>query len=147
MVILFDMYHLPDDVFEVVFATKQQIIVSKVLVKEMKKNSSKMTKSEMSAFATKLHDGDYITELDMPEYKGKKVRLSYNKRQFYDRILTPMRGMGLIGYDLYKKIYQLSDRFGKEMTRIGKMWEDEYAKQLGKEAGDKDKVYDMDEII
>ena len=29
-----------------------------------------ITKSEMSAFATKLHDGDYVTELDDDQYKG-----------------------------------------------------------------------------
>ena len=36
MVMLFDIYNLPDDIFEVVFATKQQIIVGKLLVNYMK---------------------------------------------------------------------------------------------------------------
>jgi len=122
MVILFDMFTLPEDVFEVIFATKQQKIIAKVLIKAMKANHNSFTKTEMSFLATQLHDGDYVTEIDEPEYKGKKVKLSYNKRQFYDRILTPMKSMGLIYYDLYKKTYSLSDRFNKELQKIGIMW-------------------------
>jgi hypothetical protein len=76
----------------------------------------------MSFLATQLHEGKYVTEIDEPEYKNKKVKLSYNKRQFYDRILTPMKSMGIIYYDLYKKTYSLSERFNKEMQRIGLMW-------------------------
>ena len=122
MVILFDIFNLPDDVFEIVFATKQQKIIAKVLVSAMKNNDNSFSKTEMSFLATKLHEGDYVTEIDEPDYKGKKVKLSYNKRQFYDRILTPMKSMGLIYYDLYKKTYSLSDRFNKEMQRVGLMW-------------------------
>jgi hypothetical protein len=73
-------------------------------------------------FATALHDGTLITEIDEEPYIGKKVKISYNKRQFYDRILTPMKSMGLIDYDLYKKTYQISDKFNKSMIRIGLMW-------------------------
>ncbi len=122
MVILFDIFNLPEDIYEVIFATKQQKIIAKVLVKAMKNNGGSFTKTEMSFLATKLHEGDYVTEIDEPEFKGKKVKLSYNKRQFYDRILTPMKSMGIIYYDLYKKTYSLSDRFNKEMQRIGLMW-------------------------
>ena len=122
MVILFDIFNLPEDIFEVIFATKQQKIIAKVLVNTMKNNGGSFTKTEMSFLATQLHEGKYITEIDEPEYKGKKVKLSYNKRQFYDRILTPMKSMGIIYYDLYKKTYSLSDRFNKEMQRIGLMW-------------------------
>jgi len=122
MVILFDIFNLPDDIFDIVFATKQQKIIGKVLVRAMKANGGSFTKTEMSFLATQLHEGKYITEIDEPEYKGKKVKLSYNKRQFYDRILTPMKSMGLIYYDLYKKTYSLSDRFNKELQRIGLIW-------------------------
>jgi hypothetical protein len=122
MVILFDRFNLPEDIFEVVFATKQQKIVGKALVEYMKDNQGEITKTEMSLFATELHDGKFITEIDEPPYQGKKVKLSYNKRQFYDRILTPMKSMGIIDYDLYKKTYKLSDAFNKEMIRIGLMW-------------------------
>ena len=122
MVILFDRFNLPEDVFEVIFATKQQKIVAKALVEYMKDNKSEITKTEMSLFANELHDGQFKTEIEEPEYKGKKVKLSYNKRQFYDRILTPMKSMGIIEYDLYKKTYRLSDKFNKEMIRIGLMW-------------------------
>ncbi len=93
MVILFDQYHLPEDVFEIIFATSQQKIVAKVLINSMKEKGGEMNKTEMSYFATKLHDGDLVTEIDEPEYHGRKVKLSYNKRQFYDRILTPMKTM------------------------------------------------------
>ena len=122
MVILFDRFNLPEDIFEVIFATKQQKIVGKLLVEYLKDNNGEVTKTEMSFFATKLHEGNYIAQIDEPEFKGKKVRLSYNKRQFYDRILTPMKSMGIIDYDLYKKTYSLSDKFNKEMIRIGIMW-------------------------
>ena len=122
MVILFDIFNLPDDIFEIVFATKQQKIIGKVLIRAMKDNGGSFTKTEMSFLATQLHEGKYITEIDEPEYKGKKVKLSYNKRQFYDRILTPMKSMGLVYYDLYKKTYSLSDRFNKELQRIGLIW-------------------------
>ena len=128
MVILFDRFNLPEDIYEIIFATTQQKIVSKLLIKEMKAHGGEITKTEMSFFATKLHEGELIAEIDEEPYRGKKVKLSYNKRQFYDRILTPMKSMGLIYYDLYKKTYKISDRFNKEMMRIGLMWLQEMRK-------------------
>ena len=128
MVLLFDRFNLPDNIYEVIFATNQQKIVGKLLIENIKENKGEMTKTEMSLFATRLHDGTLITTIDEPEYWGKKVRISYNKRQFYDRILTPMKSMGIIDYDLYKKTYKISDRFNKEMIRIGLMWLQELRK-------------------
>jgi hypothetical protein len=128
MVMLFDNFNLPDDIFEIIFATKQQAIVGKLLINKLKQNKGIMNKTEMSVFATTLHEGEMIAEIEDPQFKGKKVKLSYNKRQFYDRILTPMKGMGLIDYDLYKKIYKLSDHFNKVMISIGIMWMQEYRK-------------------
>ncbi len=129
MVILFDRFNLSEDIYEVIFATKQQIIVAKLLVEMLKENEGEINKTEMSLFATKLHEGNLITDLiDEPPYKGKKVKVSYNKRQFYDRILTPMKSMGIIDYDLYKKTYRISDKFNKEMIRIGLLWIQEMRK-------------------
>ena len=123
MVILFDRFNMPEDIYEVIFATKQQIIVAKLLIEMMKENGGEIGKTEMSLFATKLHDGNLITDLiDEPPYKGKKVKVSYNKRQFYDRILTPMKSMGIIDYDLYKKTYKISDKLNKDLQHIGLMW-------------------------
>lgn len=123
MVVLFDRFNLPEDIYEVVFATKQQVIVAKLLIEHIKENGLEIGKTEMSMFATQLHDGNLITDLiEEPPYKGKKVKISYNKRQFYDRILTPMKSMGMIDYDLYKKTYKLSDKLNKELIRIGLMW-------------------------
>lgn len=123
MVILFDRFNLPEDIYEIVFATKQQIIVAKLLINMIKDNGGEINKTEMSVFATHLHEGKMVTDkLEEPEFKGKKVKLSYNKRQFYDRILTPMKSMGIIDYDLYKKTYRLSDKFNKDMIRIGLLW-------------------------
>jgi hypothetical protein len=122
MVILFDQFNLPEDVYEVIFATKQQIIVAKLLTDKIKENGGFMGKTEMSLFATKLHDGELVAQIDDPLYRDKQVKLSYNKRQFYDRILTPMKSMGIIDYDLYKKQYRLSDKFNKAMIKIGIMW-------------------------
>ncbi len=123
MVILFDQFNLPDDIFQIIFATEQQQIVGKLLIDSIKANKGEFSKTEMSAFATKLHDGEIvISTIEKPPYAGKKVRLSYNKRQFYDRILTPMKSMGLIDYDLYRKTYKLSEKFNKLMLKIGIMW-------------------------
>ena len=119
---------MPDDIFEVVFATKQQTVVAKLLIQRMKENDNILGKTEMSLFATKLHEGELVAEIEDPIYKGKKVKLSYNKRQFYDRILTPMKSMGMIDYDLYKKHYRLSDKFNKAMIKIGILWMQELRK-------------------
>ena len=89
MVILFDRFNLPEDIFEIVFATQQQKIVGEVLVNYIKENGNEITKTQMSLLATQLHEGKFITVIDEEPYKGKKVKLSYNKRQFYDRILIP----------------------------------------------------------
>ncbi|MBI3034131.1 hypothetical protein HYY72_03145 [Candidatus Woesearchaeota archaeon] len=128
MVVLFDRFNLPEDVYEIIFATNQQKVVAKMLVEELKLHADELTKTEMSIFANKLHEG-FVTEIDEPAYRGKKVRISYNKRQFYDRILTPMKGMGLIDYDIYKKTYRVSDKFNKAMTTIGFMWLQELRKK------------------
>lgn len=122
MVMLFDRYNLPEDIYEIIFATNQQKIVGKLLINTLKDKGGEMSKTEMSLFATRLHEGNMITTLDEPGFRGKKVKLSYNKRQFYDRILTPMKSMGLIDYDLYRKVYKISDSFNKEMIRVGIMW-------------------------
>jgi len=130
LVVLFDQYHLPDDVYEIIFATGQQKIVAKVLINSMKGKNGEMNKTEMSFFATKLHEGQLVTEIDEPQFKGKKVKLSYNKRQFYDRILTPMKSMGMIDYDMYKKTYKVSEAFNRELMKVGIMWQQEVRKPL-----------------
>ena len=132
MVILFDMFNIPEDVFEVIFSTNQQKIVGKELIKFIIDREGEITKTEMSLFATRLHDGAYETTLDEPGYKGKEVKLSYNKRQFYDRILTPMKSMGLVDYDLYKKTYRISTKFREEMMKLGLMWKQALSKMGAK---------------
>jgi len=132
MVILFDLFNIPDDIFDIIFATKQQKIVAKLLINHIKENGGEIGKTEMSVFATRLHEGNLVAEIEEPSYKGKKVKLSYNKRQFYDRILTPMKSMGIINFNLYKKTYKLSDNFNNEMMRIGMMWLDELKKPAKK---------------
>jgi len=132
MVILFDLFNIPDDIFGVIFATNQQKIVAKLLINHIKENGGEIGKTEMSLFATRLHEGNLIAEIEEPSYKGKKVKLSYNKRQFYDRILTPMKSMGIINYNLYKKTYKISDHFNNEMLKIGMMWLEELKKPASK---------------
>ncbi|MBI4146776.1 hypothetical protein HY489_05560 [Candidatus Woesearchaeota archaeon] len=129
MVILFDRFNLPNDVFEIIFSTSQQKIVAEELIKYMITKKGEIDKQEMSEFATKLHDGQYECILDEAPYKGKRVKLSYNKRQFYDRILTPMKAMGLIDYDLYKKTYKISTKFSIDLVKIGSMWKEELRKR------------------
>ena len=122
MVILFDQFNLPDDIYKVIFATEQQEIVGKMLINYMWSNGGEIGKTEMSLFATRLHEGNTVVKEKGKSPLDKEMRISYNKRQFYDRILTPMRGMGLIKYDLYKKTYKVSDRFNKMMIKVGLMW-------------------------
>jgi len=123
MVILFDQYNMPDSIFEIIFSTKQQVIVASLLLEEIKLKDGEIGKTEMSMFATALHEGTLVpqTESNSP-IKKKPESISYNKRQFYDRILTPMKTMGLIDYDLYKKTYKISENFNRNMMKIGLMW-------------------------
>ncbi|HLP79790.1 MAG TPA: hypothetical protein VK158_04105 [Acidobacteriota bacterium] len=131
MVILFDQFNLSEDVYEVIFATEQQVEVAKELIKQLKKANGVMNKTQMSEFATALHDGNL--QVMMPVKIGlgvqyKPVKMSYNKRQFYDRILTPMKSMGMIDYDLYAKNYKLSDKFTKTINKLAMMWVNESKK-------------------
>lgn len=122
MVILVDQFNLPEDIYKVIFATEQQEMVAKMLSDYMWKNGGEIGKTEMSVFATMLHEGKAVLKEKGRSPLQPEERISYNKRQFYDRILTPMRGMGLIEYDLYKKTYRISDKFNKLMIRVGLMW-------------------------
>jgi hypothetical protein len=131
VVILFDQFNLSDSIYETIFATEQQAIVAKLLVDYIKSNGNNITRTEMSVFATKLHEGAITTTIDRGTYKGREVRLSYNKRQFYDRILTPMKSMGLIDYDMYKKTYKLTDKFRQTLMRVGIQWTQELERPLG----------------
>lgn len=130
MVILFDQYNLPENIYDIIFATKQQVIVGRLLIEEMKMKDGEIGKTEMSLFATNLHEGITIETSTArgPAALKKPTKLSYNKRQFYDRILTPMKTMGIIDYDLYKKTYKLSEKFNKNMMKIGLMWLQELRK-------------------
>lgn len=125
MVILFDQFNLLEDIYKIIFATEQQETVAKLLIKYMKENKGEINKTEMSLFAIKLHEGtleDTSDDNKKSFFKKEPPRISYNKRQFYDRILTPMKSMGLIDYDLYKKTYRISDKFNRLMIRIGLLW-------------------------
>ncbi len=129
MVILFNQFSLPENIYEIIFATTQQVQVAELLIEEIKVKGGEIGKTEMSMFATALHEGKIVeTVSEGPFRQKKKVKISYNKRQFYDRILTPMKTMGLIDYDLYKKTYKISEKFNKNMMRIGLMWLQELRK-------------------
>jgi len=132
MVILFDKYNLPEDIYEIVFATEQQVMVGRMLIDEIKMQGGEIGKTEMSLFANKLHEGTVveIAERKGPVMSKKKVKISYNKRQFYDRILTPMKAMGMIDYDMYKKKYRISDGFNKALTKVGLMWSQEVHRKV-----------------
>lgn len=131
MVILFDQYNLPEDIYTIVFATEQQIVVGKMLIESMKTQGGEMGKTEMSLFANQLHAGITIPAKQAGPLKiGKPTSLSYNKRQFYDRILTPMRAMGMIDYDVYRKKYKLSSQFNNAMIKVGLMWAQEVRRPI-----------------
>ena len=130
MVILFDRFNLSDDIYDLIFSTKQQVIVAKALVRYFKENKGTINKSQMSQFASALHAGGLRTTVDEPSIRGHEVKLTYNKRQFYDRILTPLKTMGMIDYDMYRKVYTLSDKFYQDIVKIGQMWLDELKKPV-----------------
>lgn len=98
-----------------------------MLIEDMKHKDGEIGKTEMSLFATALHDGIKLKSAPGVGPRKETV-ISYNKRQFYDRILTPMKTMGLIDYDMYKKTYKLSEKFNKNMMRIGLLWLQELRK-------------------
>lgn len=126
MVIIVDQFNMPDNVYEVIFTTKQQAIVAKTLIDKMKENNGVFEKTDMSIFANALHEGAILTETKDEKFKDMKIRLSYNKKQFYERILTPLKSMGIVEYDLYNKVYKVSDRFNKLMIKISIMWSQEF---------------------
>lgn len=122
MVILVDQQNLPEDIYKIIFATEQQEVVAKMLIKYMMNNGGEIGKTEMGLFASNLHEGKVVLKEKGKSPLQQEARMSYNRRQFYDRILTPMRGMGLIEYDLFKKTYKISDKFNRLMVKIGLLW-------------------------
>ena len=129
MVMLFD-YNNLGTIYDILFSTDQQVMVAKMLIVHIAKNGGEIGKTEMSLFANKLHDGDIVVRTQGIGPLKEEIKVSYNKRQFYDRILTPMKSMGLIDYDLYKKTYKLSERYNQVLIKIGIMWKQELKKQL-----------------
>ena len=129
MVILFDLHNIPNNVFEIIFSTTQQKIVGRVLIDYLKQHNGEVSKTQLGQFATNLNEGKVVTQIEEEPFIGKHVKLSYNKRQFYDRILTPMRAMGLIEYNLYKKTYKISENFVKAISNVGALWQDELKKK------------------
>ena len=73
MVILVDQQNLSEDVFTVIFATEQQEVVAKMLVKYMMSNEGEIGKTEMGLFANNLHEGKVILK-----EKGKSP---YSRKQ------------------------------------------------------------------
>ncbi len=130
MVILLNELDKTKNVEEIIFATKQQAIVAKLLIDKMKDNGGGFDKTEMSIFATKLHDGKITMETRCHNFVVNNINISYNKRQFYERILAPMKDMGLVEYNEQKKMYFLSDKFSELMSRLGEMWNDEIKKTM-----------------
>lgn len=128
MVIIFDRENLSDDIYEVIFSTRHQIIVGKSLIRFFRENGNELDKTSMSFFVNMLHEGDLETTIDEPPYAGQRVRLTYNRRQFYERILGPFKSMGLIDFDSQSKKYTLSNNFIKDLKKIGVLWHRELAK-------------------
>ena len=86
MVILFDRFNLPEDIYQIVFATEQQQLVGRLLISHLKNNKGEIGKTEMSMFAMKLHEGNIVIKGKSKSPLDQDTKISYNKRQFYDRI-------------------------------------------------------------
>jgi len=127
MVMLFDADNLPENVYGLVFSTRQQEVVARMLINLMKESGSEINKAQMSNFATRLHEGTIILEVESG-FQKRTVKISYNKKQFYERILNPLKSMGMIEYDLHKKVYRLNSKFARTLNHIGTMWLEEMRK-------------------
>ncbi len=121
MVILFNASKIQENIHNIVFATRQQELVAKMLIDHIKENGGELSKPEMSNFAKKIADGITIESNE---------KIAYNKKQFYDRILKPMKNMYMIEYDQNKKLYRISDKFNQMLTKIGLMWMQEIRKPM-----------------
>ena len=77
MVMLFDRFNLSEDIFDILFATEQQKLVGKLLIEYIKGNEGEITKTEMSFFATHLHEGKYVFDGSIIGIQAKKVKLKY----------------------------------------------------------------------
>ncbi|HLD88628.1 MAG TPA: hypothetical protein VI894_00325 [Candidatus Nanoarchaeia archaeon] len=130
MVILINSLDKTENIEEIIFATKQQAIVARILIQKMKDSNGSFDKTEMALFANRLHTGEMVMEHKCRGFVVNKVNVSYNKRQFYERILSPMKIMGLIEYDDNRKIYILSDQFSRLLSIIGTKWHDEIKEAL-----------------
>lgn len=127
LVILFHSKNL-DNIHSIVFATRQQELVAKMLLDFFKEHENKLSKTEMAFFATLLEKGAIVLKVEETFSAKKMIKLSYNKKQFYDRILTPMKEMGMVEYDNNQKVYQLSDAFSTILQEIGNIWSREIRK-------------------
>ena len=85
MVILVDQGNLPEDIYNVIFATEQQQLVAKMLLKYMWENGGEIGKTEMGFFANNLHEGKAIIKEGGRTAFEQEQRISYNKRQFYEQ--------------------------------------------------------------
>ena len=119
MTVLFSRTDLPtQDIFLIVFSTEQQRVVGNLLLDFVIKNNGEIKNTQMSAFATNLHFGKLNKIFEHEKAKGIK----YNKRQFYDRIVTPMKEMGMLDYQKEQKSYKISLDFNRLTAKIGGLW-------------------------
>jgi hypothetical protein len=119
MTVLFNRNDLPtQDIFLIVFSTEQQRLVGNLLMDYIIRNSGEIKNTQMSMFATNLHFGKLHKIYDHEQAKSIK----YNKRQFYDRIVTPMKEMGMLDYNSEKKTYKLSLDFNRFAAKLGDLW-------------------------
>jgi hypothetical protein len=129
MVVLFDKFNLPESIIEVIFSTNQQRAVAKLLFEYFKQNGGMLTRQQMSTFANTLHFGlSFKTKAKIP-WASQNKPITYNKRQFYDRIITPMKSMGMINYNMFDKKYYLGGDFKEQMVILGDLFDQEVARE------------------
>ncbi|HDP73938.1 MAG TPA: hypothetical protein ENN46_03230 [Candidatus Woesearchaeota archaeon] len=129
MVVLFDKFNLPESIIEVIFSTNQQRAVAKLLIEYFKQNGGMLTRQQMSTFANTLHFGLIFKSKVKIPWASQNKPITYNKRQFYDRIITPMKSMGMINYNMFDKKYYLGGDFKEQMVILGDLFDAEVAKE------------------
>ena len=90
MVILCDRFNLPEDIFDILFATKQQKIVGKLLVNELKEKAIETrhsTAKQAATLAKNTNVKNLILTHFSARYKDETLHLQEAK-QIHDSVIT-----------------------------------------------------------
>lgn len=132
MTILFNSNEM-SDIVQIIFPLENQWKCAKLLIEYIKSHNY-ISKAQISKLADLLNEGN-LKELGEEFYDlNSKLDfelevLKYNRKQFYSRIVGPMKEMGLINLGLYDKKYRLSLEFLDNLEKLKELWSQIIKKQ------------------